>query len=69
MEDGALAVLIVEEDLRLALGPALTLLQKMVASTVEERLIKHKIATRILVQVTKIFCRRMEIEKVSEHFL
>ena len=53
MESGALAVLNVEEVLRLALGPALTLLQLTMAETVREMLLKHELATRTLVQVRK----------------
>ena len=55
MEDGAPAVLIVEGDLRLALGPAPTLLQLMVVKIVSEMLIKYNPAIRTFVQVRKSF--------------
>ena len=49
MEIGVLAVLNVMEVLRLALEPALTLLQHTVEMNVREKLTKHKLVTRILV--------------------
>ena len=50
-EIGVLAVLNVEEEPRIALGPALTLLQKMVVMSVREKLRIHWLVTRTLVQV------------------
>ena len=50
---GVIAVLYVEGELGLALGPALTLLQNMVVMTVRERLRKHKLVMSNLVQVKK----------------
>ena len=52
---GVIAVLNVEEELRLALGPALTLLQNMVVTSVRERLRIHRLVMRTLVQVRKRF--------------
>ena len=54
-EIGVLAVLNVEEELELALGPAITLLQNMVVKIVRERMKKHRLVTRTLVQVRKRF--------------
>ena len=51
MEIGAPAVPTVVEVLRLVLEPALTLLQITVEMNVREKLMIHKLATRILVQV------------------
>ena len=53
MEIGAPAVLTVVEVLRLVLEPALTLLQITVETNVREKLMTHKLATRILVKVIK----------------
>ena len=52
---GVIAVLNVEEELRLALGPALTLLLNMVVMSVRERIKKHDPVTSNLVQVRKSF--------------
>ena len=52
---GVIAVLNVEEELRLALGPALTLLLNMVVMSVRERIKKHDPVTSNLVQVSKSF--------------
>ena len=54
-EIGVIAVLNVEEELRLTLGPAITLLQNMVVKSVRERLRKHRLVMRTLVQVRKSF--------------
>ena len=54
-ETGVIAVLNVVEELRLALGPALTLLQNMVVKTVRERLRIHRLVMNNLVQVRKRF--------------
>ena len=54
-EIGVLAVLNVVEELRHALGPAITLLQNMVVKSVRERLRKHRLVMRTLVQVRKSF--------------
>ena len=54
-EIGVIAVLYVEGELGLALGPALTLLQNMVVKTVRERLKKHRLVMNNLVQVRKSF--------------
>ena len=54
MEDGVPAVLVVEEDLRLALGPAPTLLQLMVVKAVRERLRILKLVTNDRAQVKNI---------------
>ena len=54
-EIGVLAVLNVEEELELALGHAITLLQNMVEKTVRERLRIHRLVMRTLVQVRKRF--------------
>ena len=50
-EIGVLAVDTVEEELRLALGPAITLLQNMVVTSVREMLRKHRLVMNNLVQV------------------
>ena len=55
MEIGAPAVPTVVEVLRLVLEPALTLLQITVEMNVREKLMIHKLATRILVQVMHSF--------------
>ena len=60
MEIGAPAVLTVVEVLRLVLEPALTLLQITVETNVREKLMIHKLATRILVQVMHSFFSGME---------
>ena len=54
-EIGVIAVLNVEEELRLALGPAITLLQNMVVKIVRERIKKYDPVTSNLVQVSKSF--------------
>ena len=54
-EIGVIAVLNVEEELRLALGPAITLLQNMVVKIVRERIKKHKLVMNNLVQVRRSF--------------
>ena len=60
-EIGVLAVLNVEEELELALGPAITLLQNMVEKTVRERLRIHRLVMRTLVQVRKRFVCEWEL--------
>ena len=54
-ETGVIAVLNVVEELRLALGPALTLLLNMVVMSVREKIKKHDPVMRTLVQVKKTF--------------
>ena len=54
-EIGVIAVLNVEEEVRIALGPALTLLHNMVVMSVRERLRIHRLVMNILVQVRKSF--------------
>ena len=61
MEIGAPAVLTVVEVLRFALEPALTLLQITVETNVREKLMIHKLATRILVQVMHSFFREWKV--------
>ena len=60
-EIGVIAVLYVEGELGLALGPALTLLQNMVVKTVRERLKKHRLVMSTLVQVGKCFVCEWEL--------
>ena len=50
-EIGLIALLNVEEEIRLALGPAITLLQNMAVKSVMEKLRKHRPVTSSLVQV------------------
>ena len=50
-EIGVIAVLNVEEEVRIALGPALTLLQNMVVTSVREKLREHRLVARTRVQV------------------
>ena len=52
---GLIAVLNVEGEIRLALGPALTLLLNMVVMSVRERIKKHDPVTSTTVQVSKTF--------------
>ena len=54
-EIGVLAVLNVEEELRLALGPAITLLQNMVVTSVRDGMRIHRLVMSNLVQVRKSF--------------
>ena len=54
-EIGLIAVKTVEKELRLALGPALTLLQNMVVMSVREMLRIHRLVMNNLVQVRKSF--------------
>ena len=50
-EIGVIAVLNVEEELRIALGHVITQLQNMVVKSVREKLRKHRPVTNSLVQV------------------
>ena len=52
---GVIAVLNVEEEIRLALGTALNQLHNMVVMSVRERIKKHDPVTSNLVQVSKSF--------------
>ena len=54
-EIGVIAVKTVEEEIRLALGPAIILLHNMVVMSVRERMRKHKLVMRTLVQVRNRF--------------
>ena len=65
-EIGVIAVLNVEEELRLALGPAITLLQNMVVKIVRERIKKHKLVMSNRVQVKKSFVCEFQLQMLVD---
>ena len=65
-EIGVIAVLYVMEELGLALGPALTLLQNMVVMSVRERIKKHKLVMSNRVQVKKSFVCEFQLQMLVD---
>ena len=65
-EIGVIAVLNVEEEVRIALGPALTLLQNMVVKSVRERIKKRKLVMSNFVQVKRSFVCEFQLQMLVD---